>query len=339
MLLDQSMYGKIVVTGRDSVTALNRVCGAQVDVAPGASVYTQMLNVRGGIEADVTVIRMSETRFLLVTGHPSQIRDADWIMRQADPDWAFDVVDMTSAYSLMTLHGPRSRTILQSLSGEDLSASAFPFGAAREIDLAFARAVAIRRSFLGELGYELLLPTEFTAHVHEAIVREGKGHGLRHMGMFALNACRLEKGFRHFGHDIAEDDNPYEAGLGFAVDLNKPGFLGKPALAAAWERFGTDTPDRTVMIAVPALNESDGPYLMHNETIWKDGNLVGYVTSGGWGYRVGRMIGIASLHREGGVQREWIEDGGFSVKIAGQRHDAELQLAPFYDPQGTRMRA
>ncbi len=339
VLLDQSMYGKLVVAGRDAALALNHVCGARVEVAPGTSVYTQLLNSRGGIEADVTVTRISETRFILLTGHPSQVRDAHWITRQADPEWAFDVVDMTSAYSLVSLHGPRSRAILQSMTGDDLSADAFPFGAAREIDLAHARAFAIRRSFLGELGFELLLPTEFTAHVYEALVREGNKRGLRHMGVFAMNACRLEKGFCHFGHDIAEDDTPYEAGLGFAVDLNRPDFLGKNALSDQQERFGTATPNRTVKIAVPALDEFEGPYLAHNETIWKDGSLVGYVTSGGWGHRVGCMIGIASLHREGGVRREWVESGGFSVQIAGQRHDARLQIAPFYDPQGTRMRA
>ena len=157
--------------------------------------------------------------------------------------------------------------------------------------------------------------------------------------MFAMNACRLEKGFRHFGHDIGEDDTPFEAGLGFAVDLSRPEFLGRRALAAQWAAHGRATPYRLLAISVPGATERGGPYLIHNETVWKDGALVGHVTSGGWGYRLERMLGLAFLHREEGVQEDWIGAGGFEVQIAGERHTAELQLAPFYDPAGSRMRS
>ncbi len=339
VILDQSMYAKILVAGPDAVTALNHICGAQIDVDVGISVYTQMLNQRGGIEADVTITRIAPTRFMLVTGHPSQIRDQHWIQCHADPSWDFELIDMTSAYSLMTLHGPKSREILQAISGDDLSNGAFGFGQAIEIDIAYARCWAIRRSFLGELGFELLLPTEFTAHVYDELRRVGDPLGLQHMGMFAMNACRLEKGFRHFGHDIAEEDTPYETGLGFAVDLNKPEFVGRQPLFTQRNNYKAATPDRMIMISVVGLTQKNGPYLIHNETIWKDEKLVGYVTSGGWGHRVNAMIGLATMHRDQGVDNAWIDEGGFSVKIAGQYYEVRAQLAPLYDPKGERMRA
>ena len=337
-LLDQSMYAKLMVTGPDAVTVLNHVCGAQMDVAVGTSVYTQFLNTRGGIEADVTITRIAQQRFMVITGHPSQARDAAWITARADPSWQFDLIDMTSAYALLTIHGPKSRDLLQALTTEDVSNAAFPFGAARELDVAFARGWVIRRSFFGELGFEMLIPTEFTAHVYEALMRTGAPLGLRHIGMFAMNACRLEKGFRHFGHDIAEEDTPYETGLGFAVDLTKPDFLGKAALAAQKTTYKTAVPDRLIAISVPGITEKDGPYLSHDETIWKDGLMVGYVTSGGWGHRLGKMIGLATVHQDAGVTKDWIDAGGFSVRIAGTEYPIHAQLAPLYDTKGEKMR-
>lgn len=337
VLIDQSVYAKLQVQGPDAVRALNRVCGAEMDVAPGSSVYTQFLNHRGGIEADVTVTRMSRDGFMVITGHPSQIRDQAWIRDHADPDWRFEIFDATSAYGLVTIHGPKSREILTAISGDDLSNAAFPFGAAREIDLAYARGWAIRRSFLGELGYELLIPTEFVAGIYDALLEAGAPHGLRPMGMFAMNACRLEKGFRHFGHDIGEDDTPYETGLGFAVDPGKPEFLGKEALAAQ-KAAGPAQKDRMVSCMVEGVDAKAGPYLIHNEPIWRDGVIVGHVTSGDWGFRLAAMVGLASLHRDEGVSKAWIDEGGFKVQIAGGFYPLRVQLAPFYDPEGKIMR-
>jgi 4-methylaminobutanoate oxidase (formaldehyde-forming) len=156
------------------------------------------------------------------------------------------------------------------------------------------------------------------------------------MGMFAMNACRLEKGFRHFGHDIGEEDTPLETGLGFAVDLSKPDFIGKAALAA--QKAGGVPKNRTVVLNVPGLTAETGPYLIHNEPLWKDGRIVGHVTSGDWGFRVDKMIGLASLENPDGVSKDWIDQGGFTVQIAGQMWPAQLQLAPLYDPAGERMR-
>ncbi|MFC6486977.1 FAD-dependent oxidoreductase [Nitratireductor sp. GCM10026969] len=337
-LLDQSMYGKILVQGPDAVRALNRVCGAEMDVPVGTSVYAQFLNQRGGIEADITAIRIGPQKFVIVTGHPSQIRDQAWLRARADPDWRFEIFDATSAYALLSLHGPKSRDILATISGDDLSNESFPFGTAREIDLAYARVWAIRRSFLGELGYELLIPTEFVAGAYEALLEAGEPVGLRHVGMFAMNHCRMEKAFRHFGHDIGEDDTPYEAGLGFAVKLDKAEpFLGLEALSKQ-KAEGPATKQRTVAIAVDGATAQDGPFLVHNEPIWREGRLVGHVTSGAWGFRLGKSLGIATLHNPDGVSKQWIEEGGFTVRIAGQDFPVIPQLKPFYDPAGERMR-
>jgi len=338
VLVDQSMYAKIQIQGPDAVKALNKVCGAQMDVEVGVSVYTQFLNARGGIEADVTVTRTGPDCFMVITGHPSQMRDQAWIRDHSDPDWRFEVFDATSGFGLLTIHGPRSREILAKISGDDLSNAAFPFGAAREIDLCYARGWAIRRSFLGELGYELMIPTEFVAGVYDALLEAGAPFGLRHMGMFAMNACRIEKGFRHFGHDIGEDDTPYETGLGFAVNLNKTDdFLGKDVLARQ-KAGGAATRYRTVSCRVEGVDAKTGPYLIHNEPVWKGGEIVGHITSGDWGFRLEAMIGLASLHNEAGVSKAWIDEGGFDVQIAGRMYPLTVQLQPFYDPSGSIMR-
>lgn len=339
VLIDQSMYAKILVQGPDAVRALNRVCGADLDVDVGTSVYTQFLNNRGGIEADLTVTRIGPDRFMVITGHPSQMRDQCWIRDHSEADWRFEIFDATSAFALISLHGPRARDILSAVSEDDLSNDAFPFGAAREIDIAYARGWAIRRSFLGELGFELMVPTEFVAGVYEAILAVGEAQGLRHMGMFAMNACRIEKGFRHFGHDIAEDDTPFETGLGFAVSFEKADeFLGRDVLASQ-KAGGPATRNRTVSIRLDGVDAKNGPYLIHNEPIWRDGEIVGHVTSGDWGFRLEAMVGLATLHRDEGVTKAWLDEGGFEVQVAGTMQPATLQLAPFYDPKGDRMRS
>jgi len=338
VLIDQSMYAKILVQGPDAVCALNRVCGAELNVQIGTSVYTQFLNEKGGIEADVTIIRVEKSAFMVITGHPSQTRDKAWIRKHAEPEWRFEIFDATSAYGLLTLHGPKSRAILSAISDSDLSNDAFPFGAAREIDMEYARGWAIRRSFLGELGFELMMPSEFAVGVYDALIREGKAYGLEHMGMFAMNACRIEKGFRHFGHDIGEDDTPYETGLGFAVKLDKQDqFLGKEVLAKQ-KRDGSATEHRMVSLIVNNLTAEQGPWLIHNEPIWKDGAIVGHVTSGDWGFRLEKMAGLASLHKSDGVSKGWIEEGGFDVQIAGKMYPVTVQLDTFYDPKGKIMR-
>jgi 4-methylaminobutanoate oxidase (formaldehyde-forming) len=238
---------------------------------------------------------------------------------------------------MLSVGGPRSREILQALTDDDLSNDSFPFGAARFIDIGYARAWVVRRSFLGELGYEIYPTTDVCRHIYDAVVDQGHQAGLCHAGFLAMNHCRLEKGFVHFGHDIAEDDTPLEAGLRFAVAFDKPGgFIGRDAIVR--QRDAGPLENRLVNVRVPAATLRDGPYLLRNEPLWKDGSLVGYVTSGAWGFRLGHSLGMASVRRGGGVDAQWLRQGGFEVEVAGTRHPVDVQLGGFYDPRGERLR-
>jgi 4-methylaminobutanoate oxidase (formaldehyde-forming) len=335
---DMSMYAKIGVHGTDAVNLLNRLASAEIDVPVGSSVYTPFLNERGGIEADVTIVRLAEDRFIVLSGHPQQVRDAALLRDGVEPGEYVVIVDETSAYALLSLHGPKSRELLQSLSADDLSAEGFAFGKSKTIDVALARPIVIRRSFFGELGFELLVPTEFSYHVYEALVDAGQKLGLRHAGLLAMNHCRMEKGFRHFGHDIAEEDTPIEAGLGFAIAWDKKApFAGRKALEAQRPKAASPV-FRLVQVALVNARLADGPFLIHNEPIWLHDRIVGHVTSGAWGFRVDRSLGIASLNNPEGVTKEWIAKNEFEVEIAGVRHPIEVNLGGFYDPTGARMR-
>jgi heterotetrameric sarcosine oxidase gamma subunit len=337
VLIDQSCYGKLLVSGADSVRLLNWVCANEVDVAVGGSVYSHFLNSRGGIEADVTLTRIAPEEYLIVTGHPSQVRDRAWIQAQIESDWRVQCHDVTANYGMFALSGPRSREILGSLTDADLSNAAFPFGAARLIDVGHARAWVLRRSFVGELGYEIYPTTDCCRHVYEALLRSGDPQGMRHGGFFALNHCRLEKGFVHFGHDIGEDDTPLEAGLGFAVAFSKPsGFIGREALL----RQRDTGPLQTRLVNARLLESTieEGPYLMRNEPLWRGSEIVGYITSGAWGFRLGGSYGIGSVRCSDGVSASWLAEGGFEVEVAGERHPVELRLGGYYDPKGARLR-
>ena len=228
-LFDQSCFIKYLVAGPDACAALNRICAGQVDVEVGRVVYTQWLNPQGGIEADVTVTRLSETGFMVVTIAVSQRRDLAWLTRHLPEGARVFVHDITSATPMLALMGPKSRALLQRLSPDDFSNEGFPFGTSREIDLGYARIRASRLTYVGELGWELYMPAEFAGHVMEKLVEAGEEFGLKMGGFFAINALRMEKGYRHWGHDIGEEDSPLQAGLGFAVDFGKADFIGREA--------------------------------------------------------------------------------------------------------------
>ena len=328
VLLDQSMYAKIQVEGRDACCALNAISAAQCDVPVGRSVYGHFLNDRGGCEADVTLLRLRQDQFLIISGHPSQGRDLHWIQRHLDPKWRVHVTDMTSGLGLLSIHGPDSRAHLQALSRSDLSAAALGFGDVRDIDLGQVRATVIRRSFLGELGFELLFPTEFAGYIFDQLA------AVPSLGMFALNACRLEKGFRHYGHDFDSGDTPFDVGLGFAVDLSKPSFKGRDALLAR----PNPGPVRTVLLSCPSLVEQRGPYLIHNEPVFRGDALIGHVTSGGWGHRTGLMLGLANVQNRAGVTQAWLAAEPLHVLVAGQRVPAVPIHKAAYDPEGHKMR-
>ncbi|HEX4898261.1 MAG TPA: aminomethyltransferase family protein, partial [Candidatus Limnocylindrales bacterium] len=333
-LFDQTSFGKILVQGRDAEAELGRLCAADIAVEAGRLVYTPWLNERGGIESDVTVTRLDEGRFMVVTTGTSTMRDLDHLRRTIDPDARVTITDVTSAEAVISVMGPRSRGLLASMSDSNLSNAAFPFGTAREIDLGLAFVRAARVTYVGELGWELYVPTEFAVHVYDELVRAGEPFGLRHAGYHALDSLRIEKAYRHWGHDMTDEDSPLQAGLGFTVAWDKPGgFVGRDALLRQ-----RDEGIRR-RLAVVVLDDPE-PLMYHNEPILRDGGIVGRITSAAYGHTIGRSIGLGYLSREDGpVNAEWLAGGRFEVEIALERVGASVSLRPPYDPANERIRA
>jgi 4-methylaminobutanoate oxidase (formaldehyde-forming) len=318
-LFDQSSFGKFVVEGPDAEAALDRICANDMAVPVGRVVYTQWLNERGGIEADLTVTRESETRFLVVTAAATQTRDLAWLKRHLG-DFRAVAVDVTSGFATLGLMGPRSREVLAKLTDADLSNAAFPFGTSQEIDLGYARARASRITYVGELGWELYVPTEFVQGVYDSLIETG----VTLAGYHAMNSLRMEKAYRHWGHDITDEDTPDEAGLAFAVKPQKSRpFIGREALLRSREK---PLKRRLVQIVL----EDDKPLIYHNEPVFRDGRQVGRIASGMFGHTVARAIGLGYLEGE--------PEGPCEVEIAGRRFAATAHLKPVYDPKGTRVR-
>ena len=332
-LFDQSCFTKYLVTGKDAERVLNRVSANRVDVPVGRVVYTQWLNERGGIEADLTVTRTGETEFLVVTTAAGQTRDLAWLKSHV-PDGAHcTAIDITSGLPMLGVMGPKSRALLEALSGETLDNAAFPFATSRELEIGYARVRASRITYVGELGYELYIPAELAAHVFDAIHEAGADFGLGPAGYHAMNACRMEKAYRHFGHDIGVEDTALEAGLGFAVAFDKPDFIGRAALLRQREAG----PLERRLVQFRLLD--DRPLLHHEEPIWANDRIVGSITSGMYGHRIDASLGMGYVRHEGGVTREWLEAQLFEIEIGWQRFAAEASLAPFYDPRNERVRA
>ncbi len=297
----------------------------------GRIVYTHWLNDRGGIEADLTITREARDRFLIVTAAATQTRDLAWLRRNI-PDGAHAMAfDVTSAYAVLGVMGPKSRELLSRLTDADLSNAAFPFATSQIIDLGYARVRASRITYVGELGWELYVPSEFAQGVFDQIFADGASLGLRLAGYHAMNSLRMEKGYRHWGHDITEEDSPLEAGLGFAVAWEKTdGFIGREALQRQRE---TGVRRRLVHVAVA------DKLLYHNEPIWRDGELVGRVTSGMYGHSVGRSLGLGYIENKGGrADAAFIGGGRYEIEVAGERVPAEVALRPFYDPTNRRVK-
>lgn len=332
-LLDLSSFAKFIVQGRDAEECLNRICAADVAVPVGKIVYTQWLNERGGIEADVTVTREADDRFLIVTSCASQTRDMSWLRRNIPAHAHCLAFDVSSGLAVLALMGPRSRSLLGALTDTDLSNGAFPFGTSRIIDIGYARVRASRITYVGELGWELYIPTEFAQSVYEEIEAHGDQVGLEPVGFNAVSSLRMEKAYRHWGDDIGDEDTPLEAGLGFAVAWSKPGgFIGREALLPQRE---AGVRRRLAQFKL----HSDGPLLYHNEPIWRDGVIVGRITSGMYGHSVGRPLGMGYVHNEAGTATpEWVTAGRYEIEVAAQRIAAEVSLQPFYDPTGARIR-
>jgi 4-methylaminobutanoate oxidase (formaldehyde-forming) len=333
-LFDQSSFAKFLVEGPDACAVLNRIAVSDVDVPEGRIVYTQWCNEEGGIEADLTITRLGETRFLVVTGAAVQTRDLAWLRQHVPEGARCTVVDVTSGLPMLGLMGPNSRPLLEKLTGEGLSNAPFPFGTSRELEIGYARVRASRITYVGELGWELYVPAEFALHVFERIEAAGREFGLTHAGYHAMNSLRMEKGYRHWGHDIGPEDDPIQAGLAFTIAWDKPGgFIGREALL---RRKAAGTPTRR-LVQIRLLD--DAKLLYHEEPVWADGRIVGSITSGMYGHRVGASLGMGYLQHETGVTADWLQGQELEVEVAWERVPAQAQLAPWYDPRNERIRA
>ncbi len=327
-LFDLSSFAKLRVDGPGALATVQRVFTADLDRPPGSVVYTAMLNARGGVELDATVTRLAADAFLVVTSAAAQTKALYWLRRHADPDAV--VADATSGLGVLSVTGPRSRELLQSLTEADLDGAAFPFARARSIDLGPAQVLALRISFTGELGWELYTPAESLPALYDRIAAAGAEHGLRHAGYHALDGLRAEKGFIHWGADAGPDNTPAEAGLGATVAMDKPGgFIGREALAAS------GPPRRRL---VPVLLTDPGPLLYHGETVLQEGRIVGRVTSGAYGHTLGAAVGLAAVEGEPAAVDAILARGDVEVEIAGERAPARLSARALYDPDGRRLR-
>jgi 4-methylaminobutanoate oxidase (formaldehyde-forming) len=332
-LFDQSSFAKFLLLGRDAEAALSWLCANDVAKPPGRLTYTQMLNARGGIECDLTVARLGEEKFYIVTGTGFATHDFDWITRHIPSGMDAKLIDVTSAYAVLALMGPRARDILSLLTRDDVSNAGFPFGGVRTIHMAGAPVLALRVTYVGELGWELHIPTEFAVTVYEALMAAGAAHGLVNAGYRAIETLRLEKGYRAWGADIGPDQTPLEAGLGWAVKLRgAQKFIGRAALEA--QRAGP-LKKRLCGFVV----EDPAVILLGRETIYRDGERVGWLSSGGFGHGIGKPIGYGYVRNPSGVSDDFLTTGGYALDVAMEKIPCKLQMTPFYDPGMARIKA
>lgn len=328
-LYDMSSFGKLRVEGPEACAFLNRICGAEMDVAPGRIVYTQFLNAGGGIEADVTVTRLSETAYLLVTPALTRLADETWMRRHLGDARAV-ITDMTAAETVIAVMGPKARDLMQRVSPNDFSNANNPFGTAQQVEIDMALARVHRVSYVGELGWEVYVSTDMALHVFDALNAARVEMGGRLCGLHMMDSCRMEKGFRHFGHDITCEDHVLEAGLGFAVKTDKADFIGRDAVLRKRE---AGLSKRLVQFKL----RDPAPLLYHAEPILRDGQVVGYITSGSYGHHLGAAMGMGYVPCEGETAAELLASS-YEVEIAGERFVAEASLKPFYDPKSERVR-
>jgi 4-methylaminobutanoate oxidase (formaldehyde-forming) len=331
-VFDQTSFAKFLVVGRDAEAALSWIASNDVAKPAGSLVYTQMLNQRGGIECDLTVSRLAEDEYYIVTGTGFATHDLAWIKGNIRDGLDARVTDVTSAFAVLSLMGPRSRDVLAAVTDADVSNAVFPFGSWRELMIAGAPVRALRVTYVGELGWELHIPVEAAIAVYDALMTAGRPHGIANAGYRAIESLRLEKGYRAWGADIGPDHTPLEAGLGWAVKLkqNMP-FLGRESLAAQ------ATKPLTKRLAGFTV---DGPdvVLLGRETIFRDGRQVGWLTSGGYGYTVAKNIGYGYVRNPDGVPTDWLLSGAYELEVATERVPATIHLAPLYDPKMERIK-
>jgi glycine cleavage system aminomethyltransferase T/glycine/D-amino acid oxidase-like deaminating enzyme len=334
IMMDLSLMSKFLVQGKDVEKILNLISTNDVSVPVGKITYTQWLNEQGTIEADLTVTRMTEDAFMVICSDLAHRHVETWLKKHIPPEAHAFVTDVTSGYAMINLQGPKSRQLLDRVTLADISNEAFPYLTMQEIDVHYARVLAFRVTYLGELGYELYIPTEFAPTVFDVLVEAGKNLGLKHAGLQALNTLRIEKAYRDYGHDTDNTDTPLEAGLGFVVDFDKPGgFIGKEALLKQKEsgllkqRF------------VQFLLEDPEPLLFYGEQIYRDGIRVGYVRSGAYGFTLGGAVGLGFVENNDGVTADYIKNGNFEIEVNGKRYPAKASLRPMYDPKSVRVKS
>jgi glycine cleavage system aminomethyltransferase T len=325
---------KFLVQGHDAARLLNFISANDVDGDPGVITYTQWLNECGTLEADLTVTKLDDDKFWVVASDTAHGHAETWMRRHIPTDAHAFVTDVTSAYAQINIQGPHSRELMQAVTTADLSNAAFPYRTAREIDVGYARVLCIRITYLGELGYELYIPAEQATHVYDRLVDAGRAVGLRHAGLKALASLRMEKGYRDYGHDIDNTDSVLEAGLGFAVDLDKQGgFLGRDAVVA--KKAAGPLTRRLVQI----LLQDPAPQMFHAEVVRRDDEPVGYVRAASYGFTLGGAVGLVMVEAGEPVDQLYITDGAWDVEIAGTRYPAVASIRPLYDPKMERIKS
>jgi len=330
-IFDQTGFSKYLLKGRNAVGVMQRLCGNNVDVPVGRAVYTGMFNARGGFESDLTVIRLSADQYYIITGTSQTTRDFDWITRNIRTEEHADLIDVTTAYSVIGVMGPNARRLVGSVTDSDLSNTAFPFLAAKNIEIDQTVVRAVRITYVGELGWELHVPVEQTLRVYDTLIGAGKNLGAINAGHYAINSLRLEKGYRAWGAELSPDDSPLEAGLGFAIDWSKP-FLGRDALLKQ-----KDGPLKRQLVIF--VLEDAGPMLWGSEPIYRDGHPVGYTTSGSYGHSVGGATAMGYVNHPAGAASDFFKTGRYEINISGQRFPARAHLRSPYDPGRKRILA
>ncbi len=333
IVMDMSFMAKFLVQGRDAGRYLQWLCAGDVDGPVGRITYTQCLDAKGFLQADLTVNKLADDKFLVVASDTAHRHVHHWIERHIPSDFHCFVTDVTSAYAQLNVQGPTSRALLQSLTATDLGNEALPFRGVKEIAIGFAKLHVARITYLGELGYELLIPTEQAAHVYSKIMAVGGQFGLRLAGLKALASLRMEKGYRDYGHDIDNTDTVLEAGLGFAVDWNKPSFLGREA-ALAQKAAG---PLKKRLVQIQVLDPE--PLMFHAEVLWRGGQRAGYVRAASYGHTLGGAVGLAMIEADVPIDQAWLDAAPWQVEISDRKYPAKLSLRPLYDPAGARIKA
>ncbi len=330
-------FGKIRVEGRDAEAVLQRISANDVAVAPGKTVYTQWLNDRGGVEADVTVSRLSETVFMVVTPSTACPRDLAWLKRHTPDDAHCIATDVTAMETVIPVMGPKSRELLSKVMKTDLSNEAFPFGTVKEVELGSAMVRAHRLTYVGELGWEIYVTADLARHVFDTIWEAGEPMGLKPCGLHVLDSCRIEKAYRHMGHDMSDEEHVLEAGLGFAVKTDKQrsrfgDFIGRESVLRVKQQ-GVKKRMLQFMLEDPE------PLLYHHEPIFRDGKLAGYVTSANYGHFLGGAIGMGYVKCDPSISNAELLKSKFEIEIGDKRYAAKASFKPMHDPDAKRVKA